>query len=70
MTLTWLNKTEKPYKRKFLKKLKRLTTNIEKKRGKKNYQDLETTRRSYATRCLTIKPLRSVSKSCILPYKR
>ena len=32
MTLTYLNKTEKPYKRKFLKKLKRLTTNIEAKK--------------------------------------
>ena len=49
MTLTCLNKTEKPYKRKFLKKLKRVTTNIE---AKKNLQDLETTRRSYATRRL------------------
>ena len=35
MNLTCLNKTEKPYKRKFLKKLKRVTTNIEKKEAKK-----------------------------------
>ena len=53
MTLTCLNKTEKPYKRKFLKKLKRVTTNIE---AKKN-QDLETTRRSYATRRLKIEEI-------------
>ena len=37
MTLTCLNKTEKPYRRKFLKKLKRVTTNIE-TRGKKKLQ--------------------------------
>ena len=47
MTLTCLKKTEKLYKRKFLKKLKRVTTNIEKEA--KKLQDLETTHRSYAT---------------------
>jgi len=37
MTLTWLNKTDKPHKRKFLKELKRVTTNWQTNR-KKNYR--------------------------------
>ena len=40
MTLTFLNKIERPYNRKFLK----MTTNIESTEAKK-LQDLETTRR-------------------------
>ena len=49
MTLTCLNKTEKPYKRKILKKAEK---GDNQHRGKKINQDLETTRRSYATRRL------------------